>query len=264
MENTSVRFNLLQALAWRVVAELYRRHAGKRHLRLLETHPGSSMRGQLRLLVSAHTTTAPNKSDELILNLGGPAGTADILRAGTVVLSGFDFAGPMLTDDPVVVVDRLESYLGLPKVRKLPPSTPSVLAVRTIASVLTHEWIAPQTIRGTLGLVDHSSGSRVPAWTAAFGIDHQGLTRAIDSGQQTWEQAYAQVHGFVALHNTTEDSPVLEAGPPFAAFDLQAGRIVLGSKRTAARWIELMPRYQQQAGRRLAPVIDEVLKHLGR
>lgn len=256
------RLTVLQALAWRLVAELYRRHAAAQTLSLLEMHPGISMWGQLRLIVGPSDARSAEPAS-ITFNFGGPSGTCEVRRGGAEVLGQFDYVSPMLNGDPAEVVDRLESSLGLKAPAKIPPSSAAVLGVRLVADALGREWLARTTLRATLGWVDSSMACWVPDWTKAFGADLTKLGPQVSSDAMPSQDAHAQLSGLVALHDTTDGAPLLHADRPYAAIDLNQGRVALGKPGKAVRHIALKERYQAD-GRRLGPVVDELLKHLGR
>lgn len=256
------RYSVLQALAWRVVAELYRRHAAVQTLSLLEQHPGTSIRGQLRLLAGASAARLAEPAS-VTFNFGGPSGTCEVRRGGAEVLAEYDFVSPMLHGDPADAVDRLENSLGLHRPAKLPPSTSAVLCARVVSDALSREWLSRKTLRATLGWVDSSMGCRVPDWTKVFGADLTKLGPKVSDGSMPWQEGQAQVGGLVALHDAEDEAPLLSSDRAFAAFDLTQGIIALGAPGHSTRRIELAGRYQTDS-RRLGPVTDEVLRHLGR
>lgn len=256
------RLTVLQAMAWRVVAELYRRHATAQALSLLEMHPGSSMWGQLRLMVGPCDGRSAEPAS-ISFNFGGPSGTCEVRRDGAEVLGQFDYVTPMLNGDPAEVVNRLESSLGLKTPAKIPPSSAAVLGVRLVADALGREWLARTTLRATLGWVDSSIACCVPEWTKACGADLTTLGPQVSSGAMPWQEAHAQLSGLVALHDTQDGAPLLHADRPFAALDLTQGLVALGQPGKAVRRIALKERYQADE-RRLGTLVDELLKHLGR
>src|SRR5687768_14950129 len=94
----TARITLVAALAWRVVAELFRRYQARFDLRVLQAHPAISIRGSL---VLTSGSPYPWGKPALWLDLGGPSGTYRVERRidGSVPLhevSG-DFAASMLT-----------------------------------------------------------------------------------------------------------------------------------------------------------------------
>lgn len=139
---TGYRHGLVLAAAWRLLTELFRRHASGHELRLLQAHPGSSRFGQFKLLVNprvghVHTTT------QLVLNLGGPTGGYEVHIGGAEVSRG-DFLTAALSGRLSDVLERVDTAMGLRAPDQLPPSTPSVLAVRSVAELLSSSWLDRQ------------------------------------------------------------------------------------------------------------------------
>ena len=256
------RFSVIQAAAWKQIAELFRRHAATHGLKLLEQHPGISIRGQLRLLIDPPTTGACRPAS-ITFNFGGPSGTCDIQVEGSASVTGLDFVSPMLQQDPIEIVDRLEGLLGLPRPGTLPPSTAPVLAVRTVSAVLSQDWLARTDLRATLGWVDTSGGCTVPEWIRVFGADLTGLAQEVNRGAMPWREAHAQTHRFVAIHEAADGGPMLDADRRFAALDLTDGVLILAGHDCLPRRITLAVEYKK-GHRRLGPVVDDVLAHLGR
>jgi hypothetical protein len=104
------RITLVSALAWRVVAELFRRYQERYDLRVSQVHPGISVRGALYLTAGSAASQNP---PTLSLDLGGPSGTYAVLRridgnaTGAAGSSSGPFAGPMLSQDPSRVIDEI-------------------------------------------------------------------------------------------------------------------------------------------------------------
>jgi len=256
------RFGVIQAVAWKIVAELFRRHAASHDLRLLETHPGASMRGQLSLLTGRPTAGGAEPAS-IMFNFGGPSCTCDVRAAGSTVVAELDFVSPMLKQDPIETIDRLEGHLGLRRPESLPPSTAGVLAVRTLSAVLSHEWLARTSLRVTSAWVDASVSCAVPKWTRVFSVDLTDLAGQVNRGAVPWQDAHAQTHRFLAIHEALDEGPMLEPDRPFVALDLTDGALVFAGPGLSPRRTDLSVAYQT-AGRRLGPIVDAVLAHLGR
>ena len=169
----------------------------------------------------------------------------------------------MLVDDPVATVDRLEAALGLRKPTALPPSSPTVLAVRLVADVLSHEWQARVPLRATSGWVDASAGCSIAIWTNVFGSQYARLGERYAAGQVDWQEACSQTSRFVALHEAPDEAPLIDDQRPLAAIDLQTGQVHLGGSKQPGETWALDHRYAA-CGRRLGPLTDRVLQHLMR
>lgn len=232
------RFGVIQAVAWKIVAELFRRHAASHALRLVEQHPGISIRGQLRLKIDP-SRPGSDEPASITFNFGGPSGTCDLRANGTTVVDGLDFVSPMLQQDPIEIVDHLEAHLGLRRPESLPPSSAPVLAVRTVSEVLSHEWLARTSLRATSGWVDASVGCSVPPWTKAFGVDLTGLADQVYAGNISWQEAHEQTHRYLAIHEATDEGPMLVEDRPFAALDQTDGVLILAGPDKSLRRFNL-------------------------
>lgn len=256
------RFEVIQAAAWKLMAELFRRHAATQDLRLLELHPGASMRGQIRLMVERSPATDSLPS-AVTFSFGGPSGTCDVEVDGRAVLEGMDFVTPVLKQDPIETVDRLERCLGLRRPQFLPPSTPAVLAVRTLSAVFSHQWLERTSLRATSGWVDATPLCTVPGWTRIFGEDLTELGDRVSRGELSWRDAHAQTHRFLAIHETLDGGPMFEADRAFVALEMSRGLLIFAGPSVPQRGIDLSVAYKS-ARRRLGPLVDEVLAHLRR
>ena len=258
--SATLRQPVLNAMAWRIVAELYRRYAVRHRLTLQETHPGLSLPGQLRLLLGP-SGPRPCAVPKLLLNLGGPAGTYALEGVPGVSGEPRDFVTAMLGGDPREFVDGLCRELGLAVPQSLPKSIPSVLAVRTIAEVFARASFAPGSLRATCACVDTDIGSYVCAWAAAVGVDVRKHDAA--SRRQRPDPHLVAGHLF-AMHEAMHgDGPLEVAEGDFVVCDLARGVLHLmhGTQRYASR--DLATLYVENA-RRLAGAADVALKHLGR
>jgi hypothetical protein len=256
----SLRLPMLNAMAWRIVAELYRRYAVWHMLTLQEAHPRLSLPGQLRLLL-APIGPRPYVVPTLLLNLGGPAGTYSLEGVPGVSGESRDFVNAMLAGDPRVLVNGISRELRLAVPQSLPRSTPSVLAVRTIAEVFARAVFSPGSLRATCACVDTDLGSYVCAWAAAVGVD----VRKHDAASRAQRQDPHLVAGHLfAIHEAMYgDGPLEVAEGDFVVFDLARGvmHLMHGRQRSASR--NLATLYVENA-RRLAGAADLALKHLGR
>lgn len=260
MLNGPLRPPILRSLAWQVMAELWRRHSAGRELTVIETHPGSSLEGQVSLLLD-WTRTNTLGSAGIVFNIGGPAGTYQLQRRGLNDGEAIDFVAPLLTTNPVLLVDEIEGELELATPRTMPISTPAVLAVRTIAAALTTQCLTVRPLSVTMGWVDMSIGPQVPLWTESLDATAPDLTAAVSEGETSWESAFRRVAHLSALHRDTGEGPLLDAETPFVGFDWHAGVMVLGGDPSGER-INLMRAYQQ-AGGALSPLVARALVHLG-
>lgn len=208
---SSARITLVFALAWRVVAELSRRYQHQYDIRVLEAHPGISIRGAL------HVTIGPLGDQDrpcLALNIGGESGTYDILRPVGGRLRdprespSMPFAGPMLSHDPSAIVDGISAAWGLPRsAGKLPGSHKTTIALRAVAGLLESLVFQRDGWRTTAGFCDNSAvGPMAPDWTAALGVSKE-LIRAATDGRDPAAASF--LTRYVLVHRCSDDDVCL-------------------------------------------------------
>ncbi len=260
-----MRLPVLNAIVWKVIAELFRRHAADRPMRLVETHPGISLRGCLHVQVAPGdpAALAPDEWPEVTFYLGGQEpGTYEVFTHPGAPRPGGNFVEPMLEGDPVGLLDTLDRFLGLRTPAQLPPSTPQVLAVRLIAQVLAQESFARVPLRATMGRFNHNGESGLLPWTQLPGIDSGGVPPAVtaSSAPIRWDPPSQRV----AIHAAPQEG-MLQAvsADPFAVVDSTTGELHLMQGHKVVRSDGLAPAYQA-AGSRLGGEVARVLAHLGR
>ncbi|MFO0713626.1 MAG: hypothetical protein U0353_27485 [Sandaracinus sp.] len=162
------RWPVLAACSWRLIAELYRRHAHRGTLRIIHFHPGLSAWGVLRLQEGWERPDAPR----IDVSLGGgddgllvvepwrPVEAPPIARWPDRNLVRALLAAP----DPKTVIDDVEASAGLGPIEQLPPSTPSVVAVRAIAEVLARHALGRRSLRASCGFHDASPDPFITSW----------------------------------------------------------------------------------------------------
>lgn len=243
---------LVLAATWRAVTELWRRHHAAHDLRLLQTHPGASERGQLCVLVGASPGRVMD-CRRLVFNLGGPTGTFQVLNAGQVQHEG-EFLWPALTADPILLVDQLESVLGLRSPDVLPPSTPGVLVMRLVAELLVANSLDREGLHVEPAWLDWSAGVRVRPWAAHFGHDVRALQDGLDSGHADWQRVYLDVSSLLRLSTVSSyDSPEVEC-----LMDMRAGQVLLIRHGETVEAIDVASAYAL-AGRHLEPLVARLL-----
>lgn len=226
---------LLEAVSWRVAAELIRRHPSR--LRAIETHPGG---GQYDCLT--------------VMDRRGPQlGHIDLNRIGTAhVHRRFDrpdedgyhryhgFWGAYLSSDPIRVLRALERHAGLPDVRKLPPSTRASLSFRLAAAC-----IAPVAL-----------GVRKWEWRNGF-LDTSGWT------SEPRETLFTAFPGADARRTVRVDGDQLPPEYRFW-FLLRDEEPILALETTGWLWrhsggtLDLKSAYQH-TGRRLLPIVNDLV-----
>lgn len=245
------RVTLVSALAWRVIAELFRRYQRRFDLRISQVHPGISVRGALVLKVGGQNG---EPLPRLSLNLGGPSGTYSVDRridgraAETRVPTYVEFAGPMLREDPSKVIDQIASAWALPDAPgQLPPSNATTLSVRTIAGLLERLVFRTDAWRTTAGICANDAvGSMIPDWLAALGVDDRTARHAVADSSS---KAADFLTRFVLVHRTDCDSTCLRLADLRGtgwAFDVATGTAFELTSLGRTRTIDLASRYRQQ------------------
>jgi len=261
-----MRITILSAVVWRIIAELMRRHEKKHDIKVLQVHPGISIRGCYHVLFDAPLDRLGDATI-LILNLGGPSGTYSIRRKGVPESKReSDFFFEMLGGDAVAFLDRIDGDLGLKTSKKLPPSTPPVLVARTIATCLEELALSPLRMRTTSAWVDASAnGPYIAAWTRYFLPDAAKLKAQGESGELSFAKGYSKLCRFVALHpcGHSEDLALGETHEqqPLALFDFQTGRVLLIRENNLVGEIDLPSDYEKE-GRTLRPICFRLRRHL--
>jgi hypothetical protein len=129
----NVRRTVAEAAAWRLIAELFRRHASRYDLRVAETHPGD-------IYDCRSVFAGPGWKHVLDINLVGRVHVVGTLEQTDAAarMRPFDVAEQFLcAEDTKGIVDEVESAIGLPTVAGgLPRDSAPVAMVRLIAAVL--------------------------------------------------------------------------------------------------------------------------------
>ncbi len=243
------------AVAWRIVTELYRRHYSADNLRLLRDYPGSSVNGQLRMLVNP-SSGGVLRCDQLIMNLGGPTGTFEIQTGGRHSEEG-EFLWASLSGDPIHVVDRIEQHLKLPNRSSLPKTTPAVLVMRLVSDMLAASFMDRTGLAIETAWFDWSGGSKVQPWARHFGKDVAALQRILDIGG-LWQAVYFDVADLLRLARSSEGEPASSE----VLFDLNEAVALVLENDQVVEAIDLMNSYDQ-AERRLEPLTARILSRLG-
>ena len=252
----SLRPALPLAVAWRIVTELYRRHYSTCNLRLLRHHPGSSVNGQLRMLVNPSAAGVVD-CDQLALNLGGPTGTFEVQAGGSCCGEG-EFLWAALSADPINVVDRIERYLKLPHPSSLPKTAPAVLVMRLVSDMLAASFMDRTGLAVETAWFDWSGGSKVQPWAQHFGKDVAALQRIVDIGGD-WQSVFFEVSDLLRLVKPFEVGP----GSTEVLFDLHDAAALVLERGQVVEKVDLMAEYDQ-ASRRLEPLTSRMLSRLGR
>ena len=259
-----VRITLSCAVAWRVIAELMRRHANTRDIKLLQVHPGTSIHGCYYVFFDAHLERLSG-ARTLVLHLGGPSGTYEVKGEGTRASAGErEFFFPMLGSNPVAVIDQIDNDLGLRSPGQLVPSTPAVLIARTIALCLEQAALQPVPIRTTAAWLDASAyGPHIAPWAKHFVPQSTRFKEAIESGEMAYAEGLAQLWPYFALHRWSDDSHNgTELGLRLALFDFEKGRVLLLADDAVTETFNVATEYAK-SGRKLEATCARIRQHLG-
>lgn len=247
-----MRLSVLNAMVWRLVAEVFRRHSPQHRFSIFESHPGISARGRLHLVLRADDSPL-DRCRQVVFNLGGPSGTMDLMPVSGGAVESVPFAQWLLDRDPIEVVDAITRGLGLKVPSSIGPSSPATVAARVLSESLTRESLARKPLGVTSGWVDSSIASGHPAWMALL-----PSAGAVDDGSRIGSP-------FVALHEATADeSPLMSIGEaPIAIVNLDGGDAALTLGQSVVTNIHL-PSEFAASGRRIGPLADRLLAHLSR
>lgn len=152
------RYQLIDAVTWKIVAELMRRHCHSSELRVFETHPGGGQYDCLSLrkgydnLNGTHLCDFHAKGIHIHLKIGDFHRIFE-WRGHDDYISAF-----LKLQDPKPLIDELEKQLQLPDMssRKIPPTTPPVLIYRIISEILQRYVFAREMLFVECGWYDSS------------------------------------------------------------------------------------------------------------
>ncbi len=223
-------------MSWRVAAELVRRHPAR--LRVIETHPGGGQYDCLTII-----DREANDGGCITLNR---VGGVHVLRRfdDPRVVQPYDryhdFWGAYLEASPRKVLRALERRAGLPDVSSVPATTPSTLSIRFAAACVAPTAFGIRRWEWRNGFEDTSGwvgGPREELFTAFPIIAARRAIRDDDD-------PLAPEHRFWFL--LRDDEPITAMEATGTAWTREGRRVAL---------IEAY----RSAGRRLLPVVDEVL-----
>ena len=179
--------NMREALAWRLIAELMRRHGA--HYELARLQPGGGQYDCLSLIESG--------SPRLMLNLGA---SVTVWRSGTVehLIDADEVWLPMLSSEGEgegrglgSILDRISGLLERPVPSPLPQTTRRVLSVRVMASASLLVSMERSRWRWANGFIDTSGygGGVKLDWFERFPLALEALGQ-IETGPREVEGAY--------------------------------------------------------------------------
>lgn len=231
--------------------------SGSKRLRLLRTHPGASLAGQLRILINPTRETLAT-CWQVVLNLGGPCGTYEVHAPRGLQCTG-DFLSRSISGELGTVLDEILRAVGWSRPVVMPRSLPSVLAIRSVADVLAAGWLDRNAYDIETGWFDASSGCHVMPWIAAFGLDPTALQKALDTGSRTWDSIAWDVSGYLRIH--MRDS--VSATDTGLLFDLDTGTVRWAGNASAAEIVDIETVYRHH-GRTLEPLVGQLMLALRR
>lgn len=240
------RITLVSALAWRVVAELVRRHHADWHVDVRQIHPGASLRGLLEATWRRRDTPTDSHR-RLVLNLGGPSGRWE---AGECRGSLAELLAPA----PAAVIDGIEAALGLPPAPSpMPATTAPVAALRLLAGLLEARAFAPtpwRTTQGWVGMQEDAVADWhplvLPARAAALGL-----------------REARRLSTLVLLHPAEDEAPWLTfpVGGEALGIDLETGACCIAEAHGGQPLGSALQLYVR-AGRSMPTLVAQVMARL--
>jgi hypothetical protein len=242
------------AIAWRIVAELMRRHGRQFDIGVYQYFPGLSPWGVLTL----HATPLRHEGPALHLNIGGgSAGViGKIVPFGAVRARRSDWPGgnwaaaTLASEDPVGVVDEIEAMSGFPVAKGVGVSTPPVLTARVLAALLQRHMCERDPLRAMPAVLDNQGYVGTTGWTN----DVPEIAARIRSAPEA--ERLAIVAGCWLVHSCSIEGhashPNYEAGAALA-LDFTSGRAYQVG-RDRPRVVDLCAEYARN-NRELLPVI---------
>lgn len=255
MPTGSVQRRLALPVAWRVLTELVRRHGASNSLRIIQTHPGISVDGQLVLLINPRPetmTTCP----QIVLNIGGSSGTFEI-RVGDSTTASGDYLWPTLAQGLGYVLQTLEYQMGWKEPVSLPPSSNQMLTLRLVSELLSGMWLDRNTPGIEFAAFDSSSYCSVMSWSSVLGVDVTKRQAQLGSGQETWTSICLSLSGLFRLAISKD----LQGKNEGWVFDMDTGRACWAVGDQMNELIHLPDAYQK-SHRRLEPIAARMLERL--
>jgi len=217
LDPASARVTLVTALAWRAIAEIVRRRHVTHAFKLLQIHPGSSVRGLLELQL--HSRSGGEALPSIDFNLGGPSGTWKTSSGAHGCFLG------LLGPEPRTVIDRIEDAVGLPRVHgAVPASSTEALSVRVVAGLVESRVFDRHGWRTTLGVHGCHAGDVAADWTVPMGVRFDPP----DAYGSLAAEAYERLSRLVLIHRTADECPVVtlsELQGRALLVDITTGRI---------------------------------------
>jgi hypothetical protein len=130
MECLPLSRQLLEVASWRLVSEITRRYPT---IRVIETHPGGGQYDCLHLLVKGQ---GGRDRPGIIFNRPGSLHILAETAEGDAQWETFWY-DYLAADDPRLLLDQLCDRARLPRVKRLPRSTPATIGYRFIAAFLS-------------------------------------------------------------------------------------------------------------------------------
>lgn len=239
-------------VAWRLMTELFRRHGAKNDLRILHCHPGISVAGQLWLLVNPSRDSV-STCTRVSLNLGGTTG-AYAIEVGWKEIASGDFLESALAGDLLTTVETIERALGWKPPHSLPPSTPTVLAMRLITELLTTSCLDLQPCEVEMAWLDWSGGCEVLPWAKQFLAHAEDKSVLPDGDTQTSQSDFFRVSGLLRVAPALTDRPSDKGW----VFDLVGGTATWMDGKALGRHLDIRKHYAM-SHRRIEPLTAQLL-----
>lgn len=169
------RYGVRAAVTWRILTELVRRHQNECGLRVYETHPGGGQYDCLTLVWYDASRRRRHLCDFNVasqhIHVWEPYERPRLRLGDLWWPDQNDYVLPFLSAcDPKEVVDAVEALLGLPEGRRPQPTTPPILVLRIIASLMERNAFARRALEARCCWHDSSGmgGSFLHDWVAWF------------------------------------------------------------------------------------------------
>jgi hypothetical protein len=171
------RQNLVITITWRILAEIFRRQGTCYPLRILRLNPGGGTYETLALFAARQQ----DPFGESLFHMNWPShhihffgSVADKQpekeKDSSGCESGTNYVLEYLTsEDPSTLIGRIEQMCGFPPPpARLPPSSATVLALRTLASLVERFTFDPRPLTFDCGWIDTAWGAEPADWLSAL------------------------------------------------------------------------------------------------
>lgn len=224
---------LIEVASWQIVSELQRRYSDR--VKIIETHPGGGLYDCLSLVNNDLRHIA-------IFNRVGSGFSVFQKCDGNSTSESTKTWEEMLDyENPKMLLDEISGMIGLPIPKRLPPSNPTILTYRFIASFLKHSVFGRHRWRCRNGFLDTS-----------------GMGGGVINDFQLYPGAMQRLR--VTLSDDVLNQPAYrfwflrKDDIPVACLETVTGLVWIGSTDEP---YDLMKLYQQK-GRQIWPVVGAI------